>query len=78
MFEVSLERHGHVRRYSICTSTTGGWEVRLEADRQLARHANYHDWHRVERARAAFALEVSELTARGWQVVSEEPQGAAS
>jgi len=46
--------------------------VKLEADRELARHNNYLDWHRVERAREVFASEVSELTARGWQVVSDE------
>jgi hypothetical protein len=48
-----------------------GGEVKLEADQRLARHDNYRDWHRVERARAVFASEVLELTARGWQVVSE-------
>ena len=51
---------------------SAGWEVKLEADQELARHDNYHDWHRVERARAVFALEVSELTERGWQVVAGE------
>jgi hypothetical protein len=72
MFSVSLQRDGHVRHYSIQQSGSAGWEVRLEADRELARHNNYRDWHRVERVRALFASEVSELTARGWQVVSSE------
>ena len=72
MFSVSLERDGHVRHYSIHQSGSAGWEVKLEADRELARHNNYLDWHRVERAREVFASEVSELTARGWQVVSGE------
>ena len=71
MFSVSLQHDGHLRRYSISMSGSSGWEVKLEADRQLARHDNYHDWHRVERARAIFDMEVSELTARGWQVVGE-------
>ena len=70
MFSVSLQRDGHVRHYSISPSAADGWEVRLEADRQLTRRDSYRDWHRVERAQAAFAREVSELTARGWQVVS--------
>jgi hypothetical protein len=73
MFSISLQRDGHVRHYSIQQSGSDGWEVKLEADRELARHNNYHDWHRVERARAVFASEVSELTARGWEVVSGEP-----
>ena len=73
MFSVSLQRDGHLRRYSISVSGSAGWEVTLEADRQLARHNHYHDWHRVERARAVFDLEVSQLTARGWRVVGESP-----
>jgi hypothetical protein len=70
MFSVSLQRDGHVRHYSIQQSGSVGWEVKLEADRELALHNNYRDWHRVERARALFASEVSKLTARGWQVIS--------
>jgi hypothetical protein len=72
MFSVSLQRDGHVRHYSIRQAGSAGWEVKLEADRELARHNNYHDWHRVERAREVFASEVSELTARGWEVVSDK------
>jgi len=72
MFSVSLQRDGHVRHYSIQQTGSAGWEVKLEADRELARHANYDDWHRVERARALFASEVMELTARGWEVVAGE------
>ena len=72
MFSISLQRDGHVRHYSIHQSGTAGWEVKLEADKRLARYDNYRDWHRVERARAVFASEVMELKARGWQVVSAE------
>jgi hypothetical protein len=71
MFSVSLQRDGHLRRYSIHMSPRTGWEVKLETDRRLARHDHYHDWHRVERAREVFAHEVSELTARGWQIVGD-------
>jgi hypothetical protein len=70
MFSVSLQRDGHVRHYSIQQSGSDGWEVKLEADAQLARHHNYRDWHRVERARAVFTSEVVELKARGWQVIA--------
>jgi hypothetical protein len=70
MFSVSLQRDGHVRYYSIQQSGSAGWEVKLEDDERLARHDNYRDWHRVERARARFASEVVELTARGWEIVS--------
>jgi hypothetical protein len=78
MYSVSLHRDGHVRRYSIYTSASAGWEVKLEDDRQLARHAHYRDWHRVERVRDAFVHEVSELTAHGWQVVNEDNLEAIS
>jgi hypothetical protein len=71
MYSICLERNGHVRRYVICASESSGWEVKLEDDRRLARHDHYRDWHRVERARDAFAHEVSELRAHGWQVVGE-------
>jgi hypothetical protein len=72
MFSVSLERDGHVRHYSIRPSGSAGWEVKLEADEHVARHDNYFDWHRVERAQARFASEVVELTQRGWHVVADE------
>jgi hypothetical protein len=72
MFSVSLQRDGHLRRYTISMAGSAGWEVKLETDRRLARHHHYHDWHRVERARDVFALEVSELQRRGWQILEEE------
>jgi Fe-S cluster assembly iron-binding protein IscA len=70
MFSVSLQRDGHVRRYSIQQSGSAGWEVRLEADEEPARHDTYFDWHRVERVRDRFASEVSDLTAHGWEIVA--------
>jgi hypothetical protein len=68
MFALSLRRADHVRRYSIAPAGQSGWEVRLEEDRKVCRLDHYHDWHRVERALAAFEREVSELTERGWSV----------
>jgi hypothetical protein len=68
MFAVNLHRAEHTKRYSISTLNESGWEVRLEEDREVKRRSCYHDWHRVERALAAFRHEVSELTARGWDV----------
>jgi hypothetical protein len=40
----------------------------MEEDRTLRCLHHYRDWHRVERAQAAFEREVRELTARGWEV----------
>ena len=69
MFSVSLRNADHVRVYSIQSRAGKGWDVTLEEDRAVRRRVHYDDWHRVERALAAFELEVSELTAHGWQEV---------
>jgi len=67
MFSVSLRNENHTCRYSIVPRTGWGWEVRVEHEGQLTRHICYRDWHRVERTLAMFRLEVSQLTALGWQ-----------
>jgi len=67
MFDVSLRHANHTRHYSVIPLGPSGWEVKLEEDRELTRHAHYHDWHRVERALAVFQREVSRLRASGWQ-----------
>jgi len=71
MFLLSLHRADHVRRYSITPARPFGWEVRMEEDREVRRQDLYEDWHRVERAMALFKLEVSQLTASGWQLANE-------
>jgi len=69
MFSIVLRNAASTRRYFISAHGESGWEVILEREGQLAHHVCYHDWHRVERALAMFRLEVSDLTAHGWQVV---------
>jgi hypothetical protein len=66
MFTRSLRNADHTRRYAI-VETPAGWEVRQEQDSQVVRRVEYQDWHRVERARRSFGLEVSELEAAGWR-----------
>ena len=73
MFQRSIQRADHVRRYSITSAGAGGWEVTLEEDRKLQRRDYYHDWHRVERARALFEREVTELTEQGWCPSADDP-----
>ena len=68
MFELSLRRAGHVRRFTITHQDEHGWEVRLEEDAAVKRRALYQDWHRVERAKALFEREAMELTENGWVV----------
>ena len=66
MLTERLRNAEHTRRFSI-VATRSGWEVRREEDSRLVRRIEYHDWHRVERARRSIALEVSELEAAGWR-----------
>ncbi len=66
MFTRSLRNADRTRRYSI-SATPAGWEVREEQDSQVVRRVEYQDWHRVERARRSFGLEVRELEAAGWR-----------
>ncbi len=64
-FTKSLKYRGHERRFSI-QPTGGGWEVREEEDSRVVRQIRYTDWHRVERARRAFTLEMIDLREKGW------------
>jgi hypothetical protein len=72
MYQLSLRCADRVRRYSIHQAGPAGWEVKFEEDRNLRRRDIYQDWHRVERALALFEHEVSELTAQGWRVATDE------
>jgi hypothetical protein len=72
MFSISLRNADHIRHYSIDSHERSGWEVKLEEDCELTHRVCYQDWHRVERALAVFKDEVSDLTARGWQIASDE------
>ena len=64
-FIKSLRYHGHERRFSI-QPTTSGWEVREEEDSRVVKQICYTDWHRVERARRAFTVEMVNLREQGW------------
>ena len=70
MFSISLRHALETRHYSITFLNSSGWEVKVEHAGEVTRHV-YHDWHRVERALALFELEVSNLTALGWQPVDD-------
>jgi hypothetical protein len=54
------------RRFTIRDAGTGGWEVVDQKDSTVLKNVRYSDWHRVERARAAFAVEASMLRDAGW------------
>jgi hypothetical protein len=67
-FAKSLKKADHTRRYSI-QFTAAGWEVREEQDTEIVRHTYYQDWHRVERARQAFTMQLDALREQGWREV---------
>lgn len=66
MFLKRLRKADQVRSYSI-TATPTGWEVRQVQDSRVVKQTQYDDWHRVERARRAFVIEMSSLREEGWQ-----------
>jgi len=67
-FEKSLRNANHVRRYSI-EATDAGWDIREEQDSRVLWQVCLTDWHRVERARRAFTLEMNDLQRQGWAEV---------
>ncbi len=66
MYERSLSNTTHTRRLTIRSSGQSGWEVVYEQDSEVLKKVRYSDWHRVERARAVFALEAGRLCEDGW------------
>ena len=66
MYRRILRNAAHTRRFTITSSDASGWEVRDEQDSRLLRSRLYDDWHRVERARLAFAMEAAGLRDEGW------------
>jgi hypothetical protein len=61
----TLQKDTHTRRYEIVIEAAG-WRVIEHADSEVVRAAVYTDWHRVERARRAFDIEMSSLRNEGW------------
>ncbi len=64
-FAKTLKKDSHVRRYEILPDANG-WRVLEREDSRVIRDAVYNDWHRVERARRAFVLEMTSLRNEGW------------
>lgn len=66
MYARILRKATHIRRFTISSTSSSGWEVRDEQDMRLLRSRLYDDWHRVERAKLAFAMEAAGLRDAGW------------
>ena len=59
MYARTVRKHDQTRRFTISDAGESGWEVREEEDDRLLKRVVYSDWHRVERARMAFATDVA-------------------
>ena len=66
MYARTFHKAHQTRRLIITSLETNGWEVRDEQDTQVLRLVHYTDWHRVERARMAFAELAMRLEHAGW------------
>jgi hypothetical protein len=66
MYARILRKATHIRRFTISSTSSSGWEVRDEQDSRLLRTRVYDDWHRVERAKLTFAMEAAGLRDAGW------------
>ena len=77
MYARLLRKAAHVRRFTIRDTGTSGWQVLDEQDAKVVKSVLYDDWHRVERARAAFALEAATLREAGWTESDANSQRAA-
>jgi hypothetical protein len=66
MYARQLRKAAHTRRFTIHNTGTSGWQVQDEKDSTIVKSVLYDDWHRVERAKAAFAVEVAMLRESGW------------
>jgi hypothetical protein len=70
MYNRSFRKADQVRRFTIVDTLAPGWEVRVEQNSRIIRQVRYTDWHRVERARLAFAIEAASLEDAGWVEVA--------
>jgi hypothetical protein len=68
MYTKTLTQGEHTRKFSISAGSTLGWEVLEAQDSRVIRQVRYTDWHRVERARTAMALEIEALEREGWRL----------
>jgi hypothetical protein len=66
MYARILRKASTTRRFTITHLESSGWDVREEQDSRILRRAVYRDWHRVERATLAFALQAQSLIESGW------------
>ena len=67
MYKRTFRKADQTHRFVITNTGGYGWEVREEQDSRVISSVRYTDWHRVERARMAFADQALTLQLSGWQ-----------
>ena len=67
MYKRTFRKADQIHRFLITIKEGAGWEVREEQDSQVILSVRYTDWHRVERARMAFATQALSLQLSGWK-----------
>jgi hypothetical protein len=67
MYKRTFRKADQTHRFLITISEGAGWEVREEQDSHVISSVRYTDWHRVERARMAFANQALSLQLLGWK-----------
>jgi hypothetical protein len=67
MYKRVFRKADQTHRFLITNSKGEGWEVREEQNSQVILSVRYTDWHRVERARTAFATQALNLQLSGWK-----------
>jgi hypothetical protein len=67
MYKRTFRKADQTHRFVITNSDGFGWEVREEQDSRVISRVRYTDWHRVERARTAFANQALSLELLGWK-----------
>ena len=60
----------HIWKFSIGPAGDAGWQIKDERDSLVVRSVTCTDWHRVERARMAFARLANWLREDGWSETS--------
>ena len=73
MYTRVLRNGSRTRRFTICYAATHGWEVSEVEEGQVLDTRRYDDWHRVERARQAFAEAAVRLREAGWTEAQSSP-----
>lgn len=67
MYKRTFRKANQTHRFVIINTGGSGWEVREEQDSRVISSVRYNDWHRVERARMAFADQALSLQLSGWK-----------